>query len=121
MSDAAAGFLDRGRITDALNFWERARIAFNAVLLAVTLAWLQLGTPEGLTAVRPLGWLWLFVLGGAANVFYCVAYPVDLFVQNSAWGEKRFAWRAALWAIGTAFAVALASLVLFGAAVPARV
>jgi hypothetical protein len=114
---ARPGFFDRVRISDALSFWELGRLPFNLVLVAVTLAWLQFGGPAGwggVVAVPFQGWLALFVLGVLTNMAYSAAYPVDLFVQGSDWRDKRLAWRTALWAVGTALAAALASLLLWG-------
>lgn len=104
--------VSRENITDAIRFWERGRLLYNLALIAVSLAVLL---PAGLDR---LGWYragtGLVVLAVIANLLYCVAYPIDLFVQAS---DFRKSWRTARWALlvfGTLFAVMLAYLTLAG-------
>lgn len=94
--------------TDAIRFWELGRIAFNAILLALTVFMLR---GEVFTLVLPL-----FAYALIANVFYSTAYIPDVFIQHS---DFRSMWRKLrwiLWLVGTAFAVFIAFLVLFGLA-----
>lgn len=94
--------------TDALRFWERGRIAFNLVLLALSIYMLQGDVFEYLIA--------LFSYALIANGLYTTAYIPDVFIQHSDFRGhwRRFRWL--LWLAGTAFASFIAFLVLFGLA-----
>ena len=103
-------------LTDALRFWEIARIPYNLALcvtvyLTIVLhgAWPPQIGPIG-SAVSIL-----IVLAAIANLLYCAAYPIDLIVQSTAFREARFWWRLALWCAGTLLAMSLAYLILAGA------
>jgi hypothetical protein len=88
--------MDRAHITDALRFWELARIPYNLVLLTIVV--LVVGPQFGAMPVNALG---LFVfLAVLANVLYSVVYPIDIFMQMSAWHEGWRAARFGLWLIG---------------------
>ncbi|MEZ5956253.1 MAG: hypothetical protein R3C27_03455 [Hyphomonadaceae bacterium] len=103
---------DREHITDAIKFWERGRVVYNLALVAISLAVLApMGFDQRTWFVY--GSLLLF-LAVMANLLYCVAYPVDLFVQAS---DFRDAWRTLRWtllAFGTLFAMTQAYLLLGG-------
>ena len=89
--------MSREIITDALRFWELARIPYNLVLLLVVV--MTIGPQTfGVLPVNALG-VFAF-LAVVANVLYCVAYPVDIFMQMSAWHEGWRAARFGLWLIG---------------------
>ena len=101
--------LSREAISDALRWWERARVHFNVELLAYVLY--QFG---GLLPALPTTlWLELIAAAAFANVLYCVAYPVDLLVMAS---DYRHLWRTAgrplLWLAGTTLALVLVHLAL---------
>ena len=99
--------LKREHISDALVFWEPARIAYNLVLALITAALIG---PPLMSGALPFSFVSvpsLIILAVIANVAFCVAYPVDLFLQASDFREQRRAWRVGLWLIGTAFAAAL--------------
>jgi hypothetical protein len=108
--------LEREHVTDALGFWERGRILYNAVLAAIALGillWAQAEAAEWLFLAPQL-----FVLAVAANALYCLAYPIDLMVQAS---DHRARWRKLrwlLWAVGMATAAVLASFVSLGMTAP---
>jgi hypothetical protein len=90
--------VDRERITDALRFWEILRIPYNLVLVAIALATAGIAK----LMVLPVDlWLWLAFFAVIANVLYCAAYPVDLFVQMSDWRILWRRWRWVLWMVGT--------------------
>ena len=98
--------------SDALVFWERGRVIYNAILLMAVL------TVQGLDVVNwnafGLSLPELIVMAMAANVLYCAGYPADLLVQMS---RFRAPWRHGrwlLWALGTGFALMLALLFLLG-------
>jgi hypothetical protein len=102
--------------TDAIRFWEKARILFNLVLTAIafgTLWYLLHGIGP---AWRYLGHnvLLVFILAVVANIAYCAAYPIDTLVQMSDFHEGWRKGRWYLWGIGTAFAAALAVASIVG-------
>jgi hypothetical protein len=104
--------LAREHVTDAIRFWELARVPYNLALAAISLGVLVYA------GLDKLGWiamiLPLFILAAMANVLYCVAYPIDLLVQAS---DFRGLWRHArwaLWGLGTLLASVFAYLTLGG-------
>lgn len=102
--------LSRERITDALAFWEPARIGYNLVLAVITAALIG---PPLMSGALPFNFVSvpsLIILAVLANVAYCTIYPVDLFLQASAFREQRRSWRVGLWLSGTTFAAAIAWL-----------
>jgi len=95
-------------ITSALRFWEPRRVLYNLVLGAVVFCYFLAGGSWSWMIVSSLNFLLIFfILAVLANVCYCAAYVVDVFVQfsgyQSAWGR----WRWLLWILGTAFAAAI--------------
>jgi hypothetical protein len=100
--------------TNAIRFWEPMRIVYNLVLAGVVV---------GHTALYWQAWrellsvdlvLWLFMLAVMANLCYCAAYIVDLFVQFS---DFRALWRWLRWGlflIGTSFAAVLTRFFVTG-------
>lgn len=104
--------LNREHVTDALRFWELARLPYNLILLAIVAGAMWLGEHD-LRAWVGLAPTFL-VLGVAANLVYCAAYPVDLLVQAS---DYRGQWRALRWLVwgaGMALAAAFAAIALVG-------
>jgi len=97
------------RFSNALGFWERGRILYNAVLIVVVLLWVVLTWPHFRPAMT-LGSLEVMVfLVLLANVCYCAAYLVEFFMQallpEASW--RRF--RQTLWVLGMLFALLLAN------------
>lgn len=88
--------MDREMITDALRFWELARIPYNLVLLLIVV--LVVGPQFATMPVNALGML--AFLAVIANVLYSIAYPIDIFMQLSSWREGWRAARFGLWLIG---------------------
>jgi hypothetical protein len=105
MSDTSA----REALSEAIPYWERRRILYNVVLLAVCVA-VYFSVPAG---ARPkLGFdllQGLFVLAVLANVAYCAAYVVDVIVQMTTLREGWLRVRWVLLLIGLAFAAILAN------------
>lgn len=103
-------------VTDAIRFWEKARILFNLVLAGVSFAtlWYIFGAIG--PAWRYLGhhFLLIFILAVLANIAYCAAYPVDTLVQLSDFHQGWRKGRWILWGIGTAFAAALTIAAIVG-------
>ena len=95
--------------TDALRYWERRRIFYNFVLLAVTACWLVATWPHFRPALTLRSLPPMVILAVLANVCYCAAYLVDLPFQLSAAGSAWKRRRGALWVVGTLFAMLLAS------------
>lgn len=93
--------------SDAIRYWEPRRIVYNLILAVVFIAciamhWSRFVQVFGLDRVPAL-----FIIAVLVNVFYCLAYALDLFVQLSAFREKRRLIRHAVWLIGTLFAASL--------------
>jgi hypothetical protein len=110
--DRSEPFLQEVRdlITDALRYWEWWRMVYNAVLVVVTMLVFLLHFPKMQYPYFPGRYIQLFLLAVGANVLYCLAYPVDLFVQLS---RFRGAWRRYRWILfltGTLIASLLAFL-----------
>lgn len=101
--------INREHISDALRFWEIARVPYN-LLLAGIVAWFvgQMLTNDVADVWSYVLTPWMLIVAVLANVAYCVVYPVDLFVQASSFRDSRGAWRLAIWLVGAALAGALA-------------
>jgi hypothetical protein len=98
----------REMITDALRFWESRRLGYNAFLAGIVAYFFLKALPDSKAFLSVNSVLGLFILAVLANVCYCAAYFVDIFVQFSGFRGMRTRWRWALWAIGVAFAGAIA-------------
>jgi hypothetical protein len=85
-------------ITDSLQFWEIGRVAYNIILTAVVVSTVG---PATMLHFSPVNFAALGVLAVFANVLYCAAYPVDLFVQASHWRDTWRSTRWLLWITGT--------------------
>lgn len=103
--------LNREHVTDALRFWERGRIFYNALLVAIVVAGFVWSGAEWTLWLPLIPGLFMFAV--VANVLYCAAYPVDLFVQASDFREQWRGRRWILWAVGAVFAATLATGVLY--------
>ena len=93
--------------SDALRFWEPCRAIYNAILLIVVAVEFGMRWPASKSALSSDTILVCFFLAVLANVAYCAAYAVDLFVQFSG---LRSSWRRMRWAVflvGTAFAATI--------------
>lgn len=109
-----AGTLFREKLSDAIRFWEVRRIFYNLWLAAIVTFYFFLNWPasRSLLELDPL--LGLFMLAVLANVAYCAAYPVDVFVQMSGLRET---WRSSRWIlflIGMIFAGILTRWIVMG-------
>lgn len=102
-------------VTDSLRYWEFMRLVFNAVLTLVVIGavfWFGVRFTE---IERLIGLAGLAIL---ANLLYCLAYPIDVFIQLS---DYRQAWRRArilLFFAGLIFAVILAVAAIFALSQP---
>lgn len=110
--------LNRAHLTDALWFWEIARVPYNLALAGATV--LCVNTMNAWPAPTWAAWgpalALLVVLAAVANLLYCAAYPVDLVIQASDLREPWRRWRWVLWLIGTAIGVSLSYLTMMGVA-----
>ncbi|HUC43402.1 MAG TPA: hypothetical protein VMR65_05155 [Candidatus Sulfotelmatobacter sp.] len=104
--NARPGF--RELASSALRYWEPRRLIYNLVLLAVVCAHLYAGWPNSKGLITPDGVFTLFILAVLANVAYCAAYVVDLFVQFSGMRGEWARWRWIVLVVGCAFGAALA-------------
>jgi len=100
--------------SDALRYWEPRRLVYNAVLFAVVCAHFIAGWPGSKALVNRDLLFMLFLLAVLANIAYCAAYAVDLFVQFSGSRKTWSGWRWAVLAIGTAFGGILAHFFSLG-------
>lgn len=104
----------RDFVTDAIGYWERRRLVYNIVLLAVVAAVFGVNAAAFGRIVSIDLFLQLYLLAVMANAAYCAAYPLDLTVQ---WSHLRPCWlrlRRVLFLIGTAFAATLAQFIARG-------
>jgi hypothetical protein len=94
---------------DAVRYWERRRIFYNLVLLAVVLIWLVSTWPHFQNALHLRSLPPMLVLALAANVCYSTAYLVDLAMQYSFFQAAWLHWRWSLWLAGMLIAILLAN------------
>lgn len=99
---------------DAIEFWERQRITYNVILLLVVSVVFVVHAPGFLQRASVDFFLALFLLAVLANVAYCAAYPVDVFVQRSGLRAACRRVRRALLLVGTLFAGVLAQFIARG-------
>jgi hypothetical protein len=92
---------------EALRYWEPRRLLYNLALAAVVLAHVLSAWPAWKSALTFDVILQLFFLAVLANIAYCAAYAVDLFVQFSGLREAWPRWRWVVLATGTAFAAVI--------------
>ena len=104
----------RSFATDALRYWEPRRFAYNGLLAAIVLWYFAKGWPESLHGIGFDGIVGIFILAVLANVAYCAAYVVDLFLQFSDYREQRGRWRMVILTVGFAFAAALTRFFAMG-------
>ena len=92
---------------NALRYWEPRRVLYNAALLAVVLFHVWSGWPASKSHLTTDALIFFFVLAVLANIAYCAAYAVDLFVQFSGARDSWPRWRWSVLAVGIAFGAAL--------------
>jgi hypothetical protein len=98
-------------VADALRYWERQRVLYNAVLTAVAVSWVVLTWPH-FRSVQSMGippgdthpaLIILIILAFLANVCYSAAYLVDIPLQLTFATWRKYRW--ALLLTGTLFAL----------------
>ena len=93
------------------------RLLYNAILAAIVVVYFLVALPASKQILTLDGVLFLFVLAVFANVAYCAAYIVDIFVQASGFREQWRTYRWLLFVAGVIFAGVLTRyfvLVMFG-------
>ena len=98
----------RESVTNAIRYWERARILYNVTLFAVTCAVFVANLPASQDAISFAFARQFFVYAVIANVLYFAAYPVDLLAQSSDFRSVWLRHRWILLVVGTLFASVLA-------------
>ena len=100
-----------GYAANGLRYWEPRRLIFNIVLGLVVVGDFVAARPQSSVKLTFDTILSLFLLAVLANVCYCAAYIVDLFVQfsglHAAWAKGRIV----VLIVGTTFAAAIAHFV----------
>ncbi len=90
---------------DAVRFWERGRLIYNAALTTVVIIWLVASWPHFQPALTLSSLLKVLVLALLANACYCAAYVVEIPMQEQSlhamWAKRRWI----LWLMGTLFAI----------------
>lgn len=101
----------RSILTDALRYWEPRRLIYNAVLgVIVLLHWLDAQSASDMAYTHG-HIMWLILYGVGANICYCAAYGVDIFLQLSDFRQTWLPWRWALLVLGILIAAVMAHLV----------
>jgi len=104
----------REYVTDAIKFWESWRLLYNLALATIVVIYFGLAYPHSKTALTVDFCLGLFLLAVIANIAYCAAYIVDIFVQASGFRELWRRYRKLLFATGTLFAVIITRFIAMG-------
>jgi hypothetical protein len=89
------------------------------MLTAVVIIYFGVGYPASKAVLSVDFLLSLFLLTVIANVAYCSAYRVDIFVQASGFRELWQRYRWVLFAIGTTFAAVITRFVAMGSFIAA--
>jgi len=102
----------RELLADLARYWEPRRIPNNLALVAIVFIWLVATLPHFRPALTLSTLGILTVLGLIANLFYSVAYLIDIALQTasfrSAWRQRRWV----LWMAGLIFAIVLTNWIV---------
>jgi len=101
-------------VTEAIRYWEPRRVIYHLILVAVVVAYFVAGYPASKPNLTTDSVLVLFLLAVVANVAYCAAYLLDIFVQMSGVPDL---WRSTRWilfAVGLTFAAILTRFASIG-------
>ena len=104
----------RESVTGAIRYWEPRRLVYNAVLAIVVLIYFGMNYPASRSLLSVNFLFSLFLLVVLANVVYCAAYPVDIFVSSSGYGEEWREYRWVLFVIGLLFAAIITRFFALG-------
>jgi hypothetical protein len=94
----------RESLTGAIRYWEPRRVVYNVVLAAIVLIYFGLNYPASKSVASLDSVLLLFLLAVLANVAYCAAYLVDIFVSASSYRDQWQRRRWVIFVIGLLFA-----------------
>jgi hypothetical protein len=94
----------RDLLSNAIGYWERGRLVYNAVLVFIVAFYFFSGWPASKASLTLDLWLSIFLLAVLANVAYCAAYVVDVFAQLSSLRDAWLRVRWVLFLVGLAFA-----------------
>lgn len=100
--------------SNAIRFWERGRVLYNLVLLAIVAVYFFAGWPASKDQVSFDLVLGMIVLAVIANVAYCAAYPVDIFAQFTAFKDTWLKVRWIVFGIGILFAAIITRFFVMG-------
>jgi hypothetical protein len=96
---------------DAIRYWETRRVFYNVALGLVVLGHFVSNWPGSRSVMGRDAVLGFFLLAVLANICYCAAYVVDLFVQFSGVRGAWPRWRWLVLTTGTAFAAVIAHFI----------
>ena len=94
----------RESLAGAIRYWEPRRLIYNGVLAAIVLIYFGINYPATRSLVSIDSVLGLFLLVVVANVAYCAAYLVDIFVSASGYRDQWQNRRWIIFVIGLLFA-----------------
>jgi hypothetical protein len=104
----------RESVTGAIRYWEPRRLVYNAVLAVIVLIYFGMNYPASRSILSIDFVLFLFLLAVLANVAYCAAHPVDVFVCASNYREQWLKYRWVIFTIGLLFAAVITRFFLLG-------
>lgn len=104
----------RDSVTRAIGYWEPLRAVYNAVLAAIVLTYFGINYPASRSLLSVDFALSLFLLAVLADIAYCAAYPVDIFVSASNYREQWRKYRWLVFVIGLLFAGTLTRFFALG-------
>ena len=104
----------RDSVTDAIRYWEPRRLLYNLVLAAIVLSYFGMYYPTTKSLLSIDSVLFLFLLVVLANVAYCTAYLVDIFVSASSYRDQWKKHRWVLFLIGLLFAAIITRVFSLG-------
>ena len=101
-------------LSDAIRFWEWARLLYNAVLALIVAGIFFMAWPDSRAALTFDTAQILFVLAVLANGAFCAAYVVDVFAQYSGLRATWLRFRWVLLVVGLLFAAVLTNFIAVG-------
>lgn len=104
----------RDSVTAAIRYWEPRRLIYNFVLAGIVLIYFGLNYTTSRSKISLDFALLLFLLAVLANVVYCAAYPVDIFVSASGYREQWLKYRWIIFLIGLMFAATITRFFALG-------
>lgn len=104
----------REAASNAIRFWEKARIAYNLVLVAIVVGYFIAGLPMSKGQLSLDLALALFVLAVLANIAFCAAYPIDIFAQLTSFNALWLRVRWVVLTIGVLFAATITRFMAIG-------